>query len=147
MSFKIPKTFLYEYIKEIINFNIQIKLTLSITKKHPKVCKYLIENGADVKIVDNYKATLLHKAVAVDSVEICDFLLQKGLDINDRDSDGNTCLHYACQDRNLSMAEYLLNKNAKTSLQNGEKKKPLDLVIDFDTRNKFTDIFANHIKD
>ncbi len=56
---------------------------------------YLISNGANTNVKDEYGNTPLHYASMCGNLEVVKYLINKGADINKKNNKGNTPLHYA----------------------------------------------------
>ena len=85
-------------------------LVYSIQKGKRGVCKYLIENAADVNLFARGMSPLMHASAEAD-IRIMKQLISAGADINARDSLGNTPLFLA--------AGYGVEKTCKVLLKNG----------------------------
>ena len=84
-------------------------------KGHFDVAKVLIQNGADVNALDNYKRTALHwAALNVDvaktalNVDVAKMLILNGADVNAVDKDKKTPLHNAAKKGNVVLTLQLL---------------------------------------
>ena len=58
--------------------------------------RYLISNGADVRIQNKHKINMLHVASQGDQPASLAYFRSLGLDINARDAKMSTPLHWAC---------------------------------------------------
>ena len=56
--------------------------SLAAQKGHVDVVKVLIQNGADVNAVEEYKETALHTAALNGHVDVAKVLIQNGADVN-----------------------------------------------------------------
>ena len=56
---------------------------------------YLISNGANTNVKDEYGNTPLHYASLYGKSKVVKYLINKGADINKKNNKGNTPLHYA----------------------------------------------------
>lgn len=78
---------------------------------HNKICKLLLENGANVNaLTRSGQATALHRAATQGHVVITEFLLKSGADPNIRDADGYTALHRAVISNSGPVCKLLLSK-------------------------------------
>ena len=68
-------------------------LHLAAANGHVDVVKVLIQNGADVNAVDEYKFTALHLAARHGHVDIAKVLIENGADVNAVQKDKCTALH------------------------------------------------------
>jgi ankyrin repeat protein len=101
-------------------------LHLAAQKGDINVCKYLIEQGMNVKDRNNkYGRTVLHSALmprrGIDT-ELLKLLLEKGAGINDKDAAGATALLYACGWLDFGVCKYLIENGAdiKAKSNNGK---------------------------
>lgn len=79
---------------------------------------FLIKSGADVRLTDSNRRTILHQTRDPERIEK---FVNLGADINVASFDEGTLLHRAVTENNMEMAEFLLQKNALTSV-----KRPKD---------------------
>lgn len=95
-----------------------------------QVLEFLIQNGADVNIVDSRRATPLHRAASKGDASVVYLLvsLGKDLNINATDTYGNTPLHLACENNSADVAEILIRHGANLNIKNKEEKIPLELA-------------------
>lgn len=114
-----------ECIKDLLDLGANINkessdpvLHYTINYRKPVVLTFLLENGADVNIVDDDKQTALHHAARYNDTTSIMLLLKNGADINLADNDKNTP---------LEVAAYYSNKDAFTVLQQQYNNKPLPL--------------------
>ncbi|MGZ2746680.1 ankyrin repeat domain-containing protein [Burkholderia stagnalis] len=54
----------------------------------------LVDAGADLRVLNNDRASLLMRAVRANDIDVVRFLLKKGLDVNSRNRFGSTALQY-----------------------------------------------------
>ncbi|MCE2991853.1 MAG: ankyrin repeat domain-containing protein [Candidatus Jidaibacter sp.] len=127
---------LLEY--EIIKGNIDAKNNMGNTALYLAVvrCSYniaicLIENGADVKVINRDILTPLHGLVKCysnfnkNAKKCVEALINKGAEINARDKNGLTPLHLAIKRHDTRITEFLLAKGADPNVQNNEGNTPL----------------------
>jgi hypothetical protein len=99
----------HEY-KECINFkenNGETCLHMAIFTNNLRICKLLLENGADINKTDKDGHTCVHRVIFSKCFEILDLLIKYGANINQSDSDGNTLLHLAVISKNNISNNYL----------------------------------------
>lgn len=60
--------------------------------------------------------------------EILKYLLDHKAEVNVQNAEGNTALHLACEDEQSACAMLLVEHGASGTIQNKEKKTPLDLA-------------------
>lgn len=100
-------------------------LMLACLSKQTEIVKLLIDNGADVNLDDNNKATAIFFAASSTSsnmsrnkfedeagAEIIQMLMAKGVDTNHQEKGGYTPLMYAANSRFRKCAERLLSNSA-----------------------------------
>ena len=111
-------------------------LHLFILLPFPTAIKFLLDNGADINITDNYKFTPLHIAIIFNvSKKIIELLLDRGADINAKNIDGLTPLHLAVIHQNMNFLQNTQVRNILLSDKSAlnEKDKygniPLHLAI------------------
>ncbi len=95
---------------------------------YPKLLLSLINNGADVNIIDDEQNTPLQIAFQRDNIEIIMALLDRGADVNVSDKEGNTPLHLACEKGNIELVNKIINKGADINTSNGNQYTPLHLA-------------------
>ncbi|MDP1603236.1 MAG: ankyrin repeat domain-containing protein [Legionella sp.] len=101
---------------------------------------FLMDNGADVQVQDEYGNTPLHNLISgnnlsfkVDGVEQCvNKLIAKGLDVNSQNNDGYTLLHIAASLKNLDAVLFLIKNGANTRLKDDKGRTPLDIATEND---------------
>ena len=82
---------------------------------------------------DNEGKTALHLACEYGTFGIIKYLAQHGGCLFDSDADGNYPLHLACREGHCDVINYLLEVNpVSVSTQNGDKKLPIELLIESD---------------
>jgi ankyrin repeat protein len=99
--------------------------------KNLKIISILIESGANVNSVDNYRNTPLHTAANLGKVKVANLLISHGADVNARANSGETPLHYAArlpfnssQDR-IGAAKLLLRSGANINKKDHFGRTPL----------------------
>ena len=98
-----------------------------------EIINLLLENGADINNVDEYKHSALYSAR--ESVSITKLLLEKGADPNIQDKYGRTALMYAIDDisgsANIESIKELLNSpNIDLNIRNSRGETALMVAID-----------------
>ncbi len=73
---------------------------------------YLIQNGAELKVHNNFNRTLLHSVAHTQNIEAAKLLIAKGLDLNAQDKDGATPLIYAASNGDFEMFKLLISNGA-----------------------------------
>ena len=67
------------------------------SKDNVEIVKFLIDNGAQISVLDNEKRTPLMLGAKLGNVKCVELLLSHSCDIDQVDSHGNTALHYGCE--------------------------------------------------
>ena len=89
----------------------------------------LIDNGADVNLLDNTDRTALHFAAADGtSVEAVETLINAGADINAKTTGGDTPLMKAAIFNQAEVVEVLMDKGASVGEQNNCGKTAFDIA-------------------
>ena len=95
----------------------------------PKSMAYLIMNGCNVNIKNDFEETPLHWIAKSGATDSCKLLIVQGANINSEDSDGNTPLHWACEYDNIDIIKILLqSKNLDLNVKNYEGYTPLEIA-------------------
>ncbi|KAL1694049.1 ankyrin repeat-containing domain protein, partial [Schizophyllum commune] len=93
-----------------------------------EIMRMLVSKGADVKVLDDDKSTLLHRLCGsrwyVEHLEAAQMLVRHGLDINAQDDSGDTCLHAAASYRDVNMMRTLLGLGADAHIANSDGRYP-----------------------
>ena len=88
-----------------------------------EILNVLIENGADINQVDNYKRSLLHEYFW--SSEQIETLVKLGADLNSSDLDGSTPLHDAAEFGESDGVKTLVSLGANILAKNNDGEIPL----------------------
>lgn len=135
-----PKTLLY-LIKKGANVN-----SINNNRETPLHCVYskwcrinkfmvtklLLENRADVNIIDNNGNSILHNACSLydTPIDIFELLLENNLSINCQNKDNNSPLHLAIQHLKPQTIPYLIKRGANVNSVNNEGQTPLHCCIE-----------------
>eukprot|EP00163_Fabomonas_tropica_P006318 TRINITY_DN158_c0_g1_i3.p1 TRINITY_DN158_c0_g1~~TRINITY_DN158_c0_g1_i3.p1 ORF type:complete len:206 (+),score=38.73 TRINITY_DN158_c0_g1_i3:508-1125(+) len=103
-------------------------LHYAASKGHEDVVKFLIESGADVDALDDYKATALHRAAARGRLDVVKQLVASDANVNLQDSVGDTPLHHAALGGHVAILKFLFENGADESITNADGKKPVEVV-------------------
>lgn len=87
---------------------LQSPLILAIRKGHVDTAKYLIQAGADVRVLDDTRKTALHYAVINCPQVVEDILMQEVCTVSDRDEYERTALHIAARSGSAGMTSIIL---------------------------------------
>jgi hypothetical protein len=90
-----------------------------------KLACHLVENGADVNVIDKYLNTALIDAIYQDHYNICHMLIDAGADVKFVGQHKMTALHYACQANKVDLIEKLISKGANCNAVDVCNKTPL----------------------
>lgn len=93
------------------------------------VVELLLDEGADVNLLNHRNESALHLAAERDFQDIAKILLQHGADINRRSFTGNTVLHGAVNARNTSLFNFLLDNGADVRATNVKGNSVLEEVV------------------
>ena len=90
--------------------------------------KDLIKQGADIKVKDSSKNTILHIASYFGDIELAKECLQAGIDVNSKDSSGDSPLYWAVYRKNQNtteLTELLISAGADVNAMNSSGETPL----------------------
>ena len=88
---------------------------------------WLIAQGADINVKDEYDRTPLHYHAQVNNVERVALLLEKGADIEAQDKYKNTPLHFA--EYNAEIAQLLIEKGADIKAKDDRGYTPMERMF------------------
>lgn len=111
----------------------ETKLHVACIRGNIKAVHTLLEQGADVKAVDNSGFTPLHDAANLGHLDVIDLLLKHGADIN-HTGPGLAPLHSAAEGASLDAMEFLLDRNASVRILTHEGKTALESLFDLRQR-------------
>jgi ankyrin repeat protein len=105
-------------------------LHLSAFFGHAKVAEYLLDHGADARVISrNSNAnTALHAALAGNHKMLAALLMGAGADVNAGDGAGWRPLHLAAHNGILEVMKQLIAQGADVHVENNEGKTPLALA-------------------
>ncbi|KRX10942.1 Ankyrin repeat-containing domain [Pseudocohnilembus persalinus] len=120
-------------IKQILN---EIKEGMEKTVIHfaaargdINVFELLINEGADINIVDKEGNNAFFTAISHYHLELVKYLVEKmNQDVNQKKGDGQTALHVACNIGDVKIAEYLIEKKAEINAS-CEYGKPINWAV------------------
>ncbi|KAL6631669.1 ankyrin repeat-containing domain protein [Neocallimastix sp. 'constans'] len=102
-------------------------LIYAIKYQNYEIIKYLMENGADINIV-NKKIKIIYPLINDNNYHLLKYLIENNLDINKKDQYGRTLLNYAISSKNYSMMYYLIQCQADFCCVDN-KVEILDLIL------------------
>ena len=103
----------------------------SLEEKRLEMTKLLLENGADVKAVDEDNWTALIWAAWTGMPTVVDALVKAGSDVNAVDAKNQSALLVAAQRGNDKVVEILINAGADRNLKNADGKGAEDLANEY----------------
>lgn len=103
----------------------------SLEEKRFEMTKLLLENGADVKAVDEDNWTALMWASWTGMPTVVDALVKAGSDVNALDAKKQSPLMVAAQRGNEKVVEILINAGADATLKNVDGKTAEDLANEY----------------
>lgn len=103
-------------------------LHYAVLRNRVDIMKFLIKNGASVKIQDNQGTSPLHVAAFKGYFEICKLLLEQGASINLQEYRGLTPLHIAIRMGNFEICKLLLDQGASVNQQGDEGYTPAHMA-------------------
>ncbi len=81
-----------------------------------EVVKFLVSNGAQVDVGDNWGRTALHVAAHWGQLEIVEYLISLGTDINVISNNGHTAMDYALRGGYAEMINFFISISNQTFL-------------------------------
>ena len=105
-------------------------LHIAVKKGHIPTVQLLVDCGADVNALNEFRQTPLHTAAGgeKDCPELCSILLEHNAKVDAVDKDGNQPLHLACKQWHTATVRLLLSHRADVTVLNKQQRKPLDLA-------------------
>jgi ankyrin repeat protein len=92
--------------------------------------RYLLANGADLLIADDFGRDVTHFGCARGNFDILSLLSQSSVSWNNIDADGNTCIHYALLYHHPEVAFWLwASFQLDVSVLNNRKMSPLHIAV------------------
>jgi ankyrin repeat protein len=99
---------------DIINYQVGEKntslLQQAIIYDKPDIVKVLLDNGADINLLDNINMPPLNTAINEKNTEIANILIERGANVNYKNIYGITPQHLAAKTKNNSVLKNLLSK-------------------------------------
>ncbi|SCU88898.1 LAME_0E01530g1_1 [Lachancea meyersii CBS 8951] len=107
-------------------------LNLACSKKQVSIAKFLIQEGASVRLKDSRNQLPLHRAASVGSMPMVDLLCKNKSPVNTKDINGWTPLFHALSEGHGDVAVALVQSYAAEyrDQRDVDNKSPLDVVAD-----------------
>ena len=90
----------------------QTPLHIASSHGHLEIVKILVENDANVNVLNYKKMTPLHLSSMFGYIELTNFLLNKKISIDEQDETGGSALAYACAKGHKEIAKLLIDYGA-----------------------------------
>ncbi|WP_314271351.1 ankyrin repeat domain-containing protein [Capnocytophaga sputigena] len=103
------------------------KPALSFYEIPLELMDWLIAQGADINVKDEYERTPLHYHAQVNNVEKVALLLERGADMEAQDKYKNTPLHFA--EYNAEAAQLLIEKGADIKAKDNRGYNPMERML------------------
>lgn len=100
----------------------------AVLYSHQKLVRVLIEQGADVNLVDNYGWAPLHYAAMNGNSDALSFLLAYGADKNRKAQQGESPLHWAVNNNQNETVSLLVRAGAYLNTLDDLGRTPLDIA-------------------
>jgi ankyrin repeat protein len=113
---------------------------------HLNVMEFLLEEGADINIVDNYGNNALGLAIGCGSFEAAKYLLKLGLSADSRFNE-QPVIHVAILAENMEIIEKLLDNNADPTVSNTQGFDGQQMAkrsLGSGQYNKFNELLIEH---
>ncbi|RAP33079.1 hypothetical protein DID75_03150 [Candidatus Marinamargulisbacteria bacterium SCGC AG-410-N11] len=140
-----------DYVKLLIDKGAKINIKTKEQKvsaiqfaamyNHMVVVDYLIEKGANLKVMDQFNRSLLYWAIIHSQYDIVKLLLEKGLSVNQEDDLKRTSIHWAVQGGDFKIIEMLISHNVELNVEDQFKDRPLLLAAFWGHSKLFTLLF------
>ena len=109
------------------------------TKDQTDMAKFLIQNGAQINVQDNFGHTALHVAVFQSDHEAVKYLVENGAQVDHRDNEDKTPFDLANEKHYFEIAKLLLEKKRDSTLDedlpNNIGSAKASCIICFEKRN------------
>ncbi|XP_059474055.1 uncharacterized protein LOC132195835 [Neocloeon triangulifer] len=107
-------------------------LTLAASFSSAEMCRFLVENGADLSVVDKFGDDSLHLACFSGKLDTIKYLLGlNGFSVEKKGWKGRTALHWAAAKGHIAVAEFLLSQGADVNTRDDDNESPLTLAASF----------------
>jgi ankyrin repeat protein len=112
--------------------NINKIIHQAIELNNLEVLYYIVENGADVNLLNYDGNTPLLMAIEQQNLEIIQYLVENGADVNLENGDRYTPLLMAIEQQNLEIIQYLVENGADVNLEYSDGYSPILLATMID---------------
>ena len=115
-------------------------LLLAASTGNPDMVRFLIDNGADLKVRSDNGETILHKAVFAENLrvmELVKYLVSEGCPTNLTDDDGYTLLQLAVAMHGGLLVDYLLTLKPDVNAVNHKGKTALMVAVTITDEREF----------
>ena len=92
-------------------------LEQAILYDKPDIVNFLLDNGANINLVDKGESTPLIVAILQNNNDSANILIEKGANLNMKDIFGRTALHLAAQKKNRYILQKLLEKKTEIDIE------------------------------
>lgn len=99
-----------------------------------RVCRALIEKGANITDLDEYGRAPIHsaccfRAVSIDPTGILEMLIEAGAPVNQADRQGRQALHYAAHQSNSQASTFLIEHGAQLNQLDNHGLAPIHIAV------------------
>jgi ankyrin repeat protein len=107
-------------------------LMYALSDTESKSYLYLLENGADITLVNNERENVIHSAVYSNDPERLRYLLENfKMDINSKSIEGITPLLLSLLIKSLKSFTVLINNNANINIPDNQNNYPIHIACHF----------------
>ncbi|XP_059475584.1 uncharacterized protein LOC132196750 [Neocloeon triangulifer] len=119
-------------------------LTLAAQLSSEEMCRFLVENGADLSAVNKFGNDALHFACIRGKLENVKYLLGlNGFSVEKKGWNGRSALHRAAEKGHVAVAKFLLSRGANVNARDDEKSTPLNLAAQYSSEEMCQFLVAN----
>lgn len=107
-----------------------------LTDRAIDIATILVEKGASLESMNNYRETPLFQAVRNNSLEITALLIKMGANIEHRNKRGETPIYCALRSHEISVIRLLYEAGCETDVKNRFGETPLDIAVKQNIRTR-----------